>query len=211
LNGHPGDCGQPFGSVTLDRSTDLWNHGTGILGVRYPGEEGQGDSLSPDTKESRLMIGSLLTKLGMIAATMGLVFWIGWTGPDEIRFEHEATAPMGQPLWPAGPAAATGTPGMPVPTLSRRIPDRSQTPVSPRSPETLDLNRATEQDFVSLPGIGPVLAGRIVEYRKGIGGFHQVEDLREVKGIGKKKFEQIRNLVRVTIPTNPIKQGKKTT
>jgi competence protein ComEA len=67
----------------------------------------------------------------------------------------------------------------------------------PRGERTLDLNRASRQDFERLPGIGPVLAGRIVEYRAAQGAFDDIEQLRHVKGIGNKKFEQIRPHVAV--------------
>ena len=48
----------------------------------------------------------------------------------------------------------------------------------------LDLNRATAEDLDAVPGIGPALAQRIVDYRKAHGPFKQIEDLREVSGIG---------------------------
>jgi competence protein ComEA len=54
-----------------------------------------------------------------------------------------------------------------------------------------------------------VLAERIVEYRQARGAFRDVEQLRRVKGIGKKKFERIRSLVGVTPPTVPAKESKK--
>lgn len=62
--------------------------------------------------------------------------------------------------------------------------------------QVINLNTATEADLVRLPGIGPALARRIVEYRRQIGGFKSVEQLLEVKGIGEKKLEQIRPYVR---------------
>lgn len=61
----------------------------------------------------------------------------------------------------------------------------------------LDLNQATEQQLEALPGIGAVLAQRILSYREEIGGFHAVEELKNVEGIGDKKFEAIRNLIEV--------------
>ena len=58
--------------------------------------------------------------------------------------------------------------------------------------EPLDLNTATEAELVKLPGIGPALAKRIVQYRSQIGRFTRVEQLLEVPGIGKKKFARVR-------------------
>lgn len=59
----------------------------------------------------------------------------------------------------------------------------------------LDLNRATVEDFDQLPGIGPVLAERIHAHREDVGGFTAVGDLREVTGIGEKKFQALAELV----------------
>lgn len=59
----------------------------------------------------------------------------------------------------------------------------------------LDLNTATAAQLETLPGIGPVLAGRILAYRAEIGGFSSVEQLQEVRGIGAKKLDAVRNLV----------------
>jgi len=61
----------------------------------------------------------------------------------------------------------------------------------------LDLNRATLEDLVQLPGIGPELAGRIVDFRQRNGGFHEPDDLLAVPGIGPGIVEKIRNRVRV--------------
>jgi competence protein ComEA len=71
------------------------------------------------------------------------------------------------------------------------------------------LNRATEQELERLPGIGRVLAARIVEYRVAQGTFSDIEQLRHVKGIGKKKFEQIRAVVTV-VPSGVSKPARKT-
>jgi competence protein ComEA len=59
------------------------------------------------------------------------------------------------------------------------------------------INRATVKDFESLDGIGPVLANRIVSYRKINGPFTAVEDLLKVPGIGQSKFAQFKEKLRV--------------
>ena len=73
----------------------------------------------------------------------------------------------------------------------------------------LDLNRASTQEFEELPGIGPVLAERIIDYRKSGKTFRTVDDLRVVKGIGKKKFDRIRALITVTPTVVQPERGKK--
>lgn len=61
----------------------------------------------------------------------------------------------------------------------------------------ININRATAGQLDSLDGIGPVIAKRIMEYRKVNGPFLTVEDLQKVSGIGVAKFAQIKNKVRV--------------
>jgi competence protein ComEA len=71
----------------------------------------------------------------------------------------------------AGPAAAPGAP--------------------------VDLNTATATELDALPGVGPVLAGRIVAWRQANGGFKQVDDLGEVQGIGDATLAKLRPMVRI--------------
>ena len=59
------------------------------------------------------------------------------------------------------------------------------------------INRATVKDFESLDGIGPVLANRIMTYRKINGPFTAIEDLLKVPGIGQSKFAQFKEKLRV--------------
>ncbi|MEU1051996.1 ComEA family DNA-binding protein [Streptomyces sp. NPDC005876] len=60
----------------------------------------------------------------------------------------------------------------------------------------LSLNTATVEQLDTLPGVGPVLAGHIVSYRTEHGGFRSVDELREVDGIGERRFADLRDLVR---------------
>jgi competence protein ComEA len=57
----------------------------------------------------------------------------------------------------------------------------------------IKVNTATESELESLPGVGPVIARRIIEGRP----YRSVDDLDRVKGIGKKRLEEIRPLVSV--------------
>jgi competence protein ComEA len=59
----------------------------------------------------------------------------------------------------------------------------------------LDLNSATEGQLDALPGVGPVTAQRILEWRRLNGRFSRVEQLREIEGVGERRFAQIRELV----------------
>jgi competence protein ComEA len=61
----------------------------------------------------------------------------------------------------------------------------------------LNLNTATLADLDGLPGVGPVLAQRILDHRDKRGGFTAVSDLREVDGIGDSRYEQLKELVTV--------------
>ena len=61
----------------------------------------------------------------------------------------------------------------------------------------ININRATLRQLDTLDGIGPVIAGRIIDYRKKNGSFLTVDDLQKVSGIGAAKFAQIKSKVRI--------------
>jgi len=81
------------------------------------------------------------------------------------------------------PAALSGNGGVSRPAVRKNGP--------------IMINRATVKDFESLDGIGPVLANRIVNYRKSNGPFTAIEDLLKVPGIGQSKFTQFKEKLRV--------------
>ncbi|MFI5853708.1 helix-hairpin-helix domain-containing protein [Streptomyces parvulus] len=60
----------------------------------------------------------------------------------------------------------------------------------------VSLNTATPDQLDTLPGVGPVLAQHIIDYRTEHGGFRSVDELREVNGIGERRFADLRDLVR---------------
>lgn len=61
----------------------------------------------------------------------------------------------------------------------------------------ININTADNAQLESLPGIGPQTAKSITEYRQAHGGFKSVEELKQVKGIGDKKYDAIKNLVTI--------------
>jgi competence protein ComEA len=65
------------------------------------------------------------------------------------------------------------------------------------SAEKVNLNTATAEQLEALPGIGPVAAKNILEYRKKVGKFNRIEEVINVKGVGEKKFLKIKD--RLTI------------
>jgi competence protein ComEA len=70
--------------------------------------------------------------------------------------------------------------------------------VSKKTPSgPININRATARQLDALDGIGPVIAARIVEYRKVNGSFLSIDDLQKVSGIGAAKFAQIKSKVRI--------------
>lgn len=64
-------------------------------------------------------------------------------------------------------------------------------------PWPIDVNSASAAELERLPGVGPVIAGRIVEYREANGPFKGVDDLLAVRGIGPRTLEQLRPYVTV--------------
>jgi competence ComEA-like helix-hairpin-helix protein len=61
----------------------------------------------------------------------------------------------------------------------------------------VDLNKATKTELMTLPGIGEATAERILLYREEKGRFKKQADLKNVKGIGEKKFEQLKSYIEV--------------
>ena len=68
---------------------------------------------------------------------------------------------------------------------------------SNNSKQTININKATEKEFETLPGIGPSLASKIIEYRNQNGKFGSIEDIKNVNGIGDNKYEKIKDLITV--------------
>ena len=111
----------------------------------------------------------LLTVCCVCVAFTGGLFVGRNTGRTPIQLSQLPTKP---PV--TAPSGESGTPSAPV-----------------------NINTATAEQLQTLPGIGEALAGRIVAYREENSGFSRVEDILNVEGIGKKRFEDIVNLITV--------------
>ncbi|MFC8711056.1 helix-hairpin-helix domain-containing protein [Streptomyces sp. NPDC057197] len=95
----------------------------------------------------------------------------------------------GEQLVVGGPPPATG-PGTAAGAGAGTAPGAAGAPAGPVS-----LNTATADQLETLPGVGPVLAQHIVDYRSRHGGFRSVQELRQVTGIGDRRFADLRGLV----------------
>jgi competence ComEA-like helix-hairpin-helix protein len=111
--------------------------------------------------------------------------------PLPVALEVPATAAVDAGERAPGAAAAP----MPPATAMPAAPAAGHRGKSPPS-QPLPLASASAQDLAKLPGIGPVLAQRIVDRRERVGGFHSVDDLLSVPGIGPRLFERIRPWLR---------------
>jgi len=98
-----------------------------------------------------------------------------------------------------GPALlAAAAPHLTLPPAPASAPPSPRAPAPGREPHrtgTLDLNAASAEELVALPGIGPALAARIVTSRAEHGRFRSPEELTRVSGIGKKSLERLLPLV----------------
>ncbi|MTI81503.1 MAG: ComEA family DNA-binding protein [Firmicutes bacterium] len=73
--------------------------------------------------------------------------------------------------------------------------DSSFVPIDAAVPGKMNINSANEAELSTLPGIGPALSKRIIEYRTNYGSFKAIEEIKSVSGIGDKKYDDIKSLI----------------
>lgn len=126
----------------------------------------------------------------------------------KVRNPGLVTVPPGARVADALSAAGGAQPGTDLTglNLARRLTDGEQVAVGVLGPAAagpgtppgkVELNTATAEQLDTLPGVGEVMAKRIVDWRTGHGGFTSVEQLREIEGIGESKYGKLRELVTV--------------
>jgi competence protein ComEA len=156
---------------------------------------------------------SLAIKLVMLALTIGVLYWaLNDEGPAQraarqadprpaaSASDRSQSAPEHVPVETFDKAAdirPSNPPPPPASAITR--PSFHSAPAAARRPVSfpINLNTAQRKEFMELPGIGEQLAERILQYRKVHGAFRTIEQLREVKGIGKKRMDRLRPLVTV--------------
>lgn len=128
-------------------------------------------------KDGRIRISILL----IVCAA--LVFWL---------LDRYTAQPISVYNIQASPSSAVQTVSQPVSEDPSAEESENPEELEDRLPEkSVDINSAGPEELKRLPGIGSVLAGRIVEYREEYGNFLEIEELMEVNGIGEKIFEKI--------------------
>ena len=119
----------------------------------------------------------LLFVTGAFVAGLGIRLYQE-TFPSTPSFDYTASDSTFAALSSAGPA--------------KPEPEAAAEPAGP-----LDLNMATKHQLFALPGIGEVMAERIIRHREDHGPFKSIEDLRSIKGISKRLLEKLKPLVAV--------------
>jgi len=127
-----------------------------------------------------------LTVLLLVVITAGIGLGVGhWrrTHPELTerleRFDRATT--------PAAPATVDDPPRAAPRPRAEPAPRRAAAPKSAAPAPPVDINRASEEQLRALPGVGSVLASRIVEARP----FTSLDDLRRVRGLGRAKLEKL--------------------
>ena len=88
--------------------------------------------------------------------------------------------------------AAHAAPPQPAPKAAEHASAASAAPTAP-----VNVNTASADDLIRLPGIGPARAKAIIELRGKLGGFKKLEDLMRVKGIGRATFRKLEPMMKL--------------
>jgi competence ComEA-like helix-hairpin-helix protein len=117
--------------------------------------------------------------------------YLGLGGPED-------NAPPG---WKAPTTTGNPLSGYRLESQAGRLPG-GKSGLGPKTPAgVIDPNLASQADLETLPGIGPVLAQRIIDYRRAHGPYKRIADLRKVSGIGRRKLEKMKPYLTIAAET----------
>ena len=145
------------------------------------------------SKQARSVFPRLfLLVLGLLAAVSGWLIWKSSIAPE--KQSHPASVLFS----PVPLQANTLMDDLETPPF-RAAPGESPDASLPESAlempmDKMDINRASAYDLQKVPGIGPVLSQAIIDYRRAKGGFHFLEEVLDVPGIGEKRFRALSEL-----------------
>jgi competence ComEA-like helix-hairpin-helix protein len=163
------------------------------------------------TRKERAILGLLAAAILWGAAAGTFEFVRGWAAPPAVRASlyRELEAALPDPGFFAGRGETEpGEPGLVRgPVYLTRPPVAGEPEVEvfedgwiffPRDYyTTININRAGFDELVSLPGIGPVTAWRIIRYRQRYVGFSRVKALKKIRGIGDKTLKRLEGRIRL--------------
>lgn len=128
---------------------------------------------------------------GLAVLTLAVLFVTGLT----VRHvQKQQVPPVAVDSLVAQPVAKTAGPSLNASSLD---------PAAPSADNPLNVNEAPREALKALPGIGPALSKRIVNYRSTQRPFQRVEELRRVSGIGPKTLADLRPMVTLTSGSTP--------
>ena len=144
---------------------------------------------------------SLLLKSGILGLGIVVVLWAGWPQPQIGNLDHSSVAIV---LSEDKRIQEVQGESIPAPVISPIVSFESSSIEREMSdfqvdrvPLLVDLNGSSRMELETLPGIGMVLADRIVAYRSIHGAFRQIKDLVNVSGIGEKRLSRLEPFVTV--------------
>ena len=144
-------------------------------------------------KASKAGMAFLLAMAGFVLFTLG--FFLGRNTGSTIIYESEVSDAQIQQMETQPEQTTPGT----TPTQTEPVPEENPSETAPQE-QKININTADAAALDQLPGIGPALAQRIIDYREDYGPYRTIDQIKDVKGIGDATFEKLRD--RITVEDN---------